>query len=88
MLANTKVKMSSRETSEQEYKKLFLGKTCNKEVSGSFALWLCKTMAMKCTIKVCCMCKVVFVLIRSTDFFWPFLLPSPLSITRFYILFE
>ena len=38
MLANTKVKMSSRETSEQEYKKLFLGKTCNKEVSGSFAL--------------------------------------------------
>ena len=38
MLANTKVKMSSRETSEQEYKKLFLSKTCNKEVSGSFAL--------------------------------------------------
>ena len=38
MLANTKVKMSSRETSEQEHKKLFLGKTCNKEVSGSFAL--------------------------------------------------
>ena len=27
-----------------------------------------------------------FLLIRPTDFFWPFSLPSPISITRFYIL--
>ena len=38
-----------------------------------------KTAAKKCTEKVCCTCKVVFH--RSPA------LPSPLSITRFYILF-
>ena len=38
--------------------------------------------------KVCCTCKVTFLLIRPiVVFFTPFSLPSPLSITRFYILF-
>ena len=39
--------------------------------------------------KVCCMCKVVILLIRSTDCFWLFSLSSTLSIIRliFYILF-
>ena len=32
------------------------------------------------------MCKVVILLTRSTDCFWPFSLSSPLSITRFYTL--
>ena len=36
--ANTEVKMSSREKSEQDHIQLFLRKTCNKEVSGSFVL--------------------------------------------------
>ena len=39
--------------------------------------------------KVCCTCKVAFLLIRPIVFFFlPFSLPSPLSIIRFYILFE
>ena len=40
--------------------------------------------------KVCCPCKVVFFFaIRPTVFFfWLFSLPSPLSITRFYICFR
>ena len=44
--------------------------------------------AKKCTKKVCCTCKVVFLLIRPIVVFSPFSLSSPLSITRFYILFE
>ena len=38
--------------------------------------------------KVCCTCKAAFLLIRPIVVFSPFSLPSPLSITRFYILFE
>ena len=38
--------------------------------------------------KVCYTCKVAFLLIRPIVFFLPFSLPLPLSITRFYILFE
>ena len=38
--------------------------------------------------KVCCTCKTAFLLIRPVVVFSPFSLPSPLSITRFYILFE
>ena len=38
--------------------------------------------------KVCCVCKVVFLLIRPIVVFSPFSLPSPLSKTWFYILFE
>ena len=37
---------------------------------------------------MCCTCKVAFLLIRPIVFFLPFSLPSPLSIIRFYILFE
>ena len=38
--------------------------------------------------KVCCTCKVGFLLIRPIVVFSPFSLPSPLRITLFYILFE
>ena len=39
--------------------------------------------------KVCCTCKVAFLLIRPIVVFHRSpALPSPLSITRFYILFE
>ena len=38
--------------------------------------------------KVYCTCKVAFLLIRPIVVFSPFSLPSPLSITWFYILFE
>ena len=39
--------------------------------------------------KVCCTCKVPFLLIRPiVVFHHSLVLPSPLSITRFYILFE
>ena len=39
--------------------------------------------------KVCCTCKVAFLLIRTNVVFHHSpTLPSPLSITRFYILFE
>ena len=38
---------------------------------------------MKCAKKVCCTCKVVFVIIRPT-----FSLPSPLSNAQFYVLFD
>ena len=34
---------------ELEHIQHFLHKTCNKELSGSFTLQSCKTMAKKCT---------------------------------------
>ena len=74
--------------SEQEHVRHFLHKTCNQEAFGSFTLQSCTTTAKKCTKKVCCTCKVAFLLIRPIFVFSPFSLPSPLSITRFYILFE
>ena len=77
-----KVKMrgSEKKKSEQETRKV---------QSGSFTLWSCKTTAEKCTKKVCCTCKVAFLLIRPIVVFPPFSGVSlPLSITRFYILFE
>ena len=49
-----------------------------------------KKRAKKCTRIVCCTCKVAFLLIIDLLLFFhrsP-ALPSPLSITRFYILFE
>ena len=45
-----------------------------------------KQWQKKCSKKVYCTCKVAFLLIRPIVFS-PFSLPSPLSITRFYILF-
>ena len=56
-----------------------------QEASGSFTLFSCKKMYTK---QMCCTCKVTFFLIRLIVAFSPFSLPSPLSITRFYILFE
>ena len=48
-----------------------------------------KTTAKKCTKKVCCTCKVAFLLIRPiVVFHCSPALPSPLNITRLYILFE
>ena len=90
MLAATRVKMSDskKKKSEQEHVRHFLHKTCNQEVSGRFTLQSCKTTAKKCTKKVCCTCKVTFLLIRPIAVFLPFSLLSPLSIIRFHILFE
>ena len=42
----------------------------------------------KCTKKVCCTCKVAFLLIRPIVVFQRWSLPSLLSITRFYVLLE
>ena len=78
----------SEKKSEQEHVRHFLHKTCKQEVSGRFTLQSCKTAAKKCTKKVCCTCKVACLLIRSIAVFLPFSLPWPLSIIRFYILFE
>ena len=38
--------------------------------------------------KVCCTFKIVFLLIRPVAVFSPFSWASPLSITRFYMLFH
>ena len=66
MLAATRVNVSdSEKRSEQEHVRHFLHKTCNQEVSGSFMLQSCETTAKKCTKKVCCTCKVAFLLIST-----------------------
>ena len=80
MLAATWVKMSdSRKKVNKNTYVHFLHKTCSQDVSGSFSLWSCKTSAKKCTKKVCCTCKVAFLLIRHIVVFSPFSLPSPLK---------
>ena len=43
------------ENKRQKHMQHFLPKTCNQDVSGSFTLQLCKTMAKKCT-KTCVFC--------------------------------
>ena len=43
-----------------------------KKVSGSFTLQSCKTAAKKCAKKVCCTCKVAFLLIIPIVVFSPF----------------
>ena len=56
-----KEKMSGSEKSEREHVRHFL----HKKVSGKkFTLQSCKTTAKKGTKKVCCTCKVPFLLIR------------------------
>ena len=65
---------------EQEHVQNFLHKTCKQEVSGSFTLKSCKKTAKKRTKKVCCTCKVTFLLIRSIAVLSPFFLPSPLKV--------
>ena len=63
MLAATKVKMSGgvkkKKVNRNTYN-IFLHKTCNEEVTGSFTFSSCKRKAKKCTKKVSCKCKVVF----------------------------
>ena len=82
MLAPTRVEMGDV--------RYFLHKICNH--AGSF--WKIHVQVhvvfvqKMYTKQMCCTCKVAFLLIRLTVAFSPFLLPSPLSITRFYILFE
>ena len=74
---------------ERQWKKKKSEQETRKVQSGSFTLWSCKTTAEKCTKKVCCTCKVAFLLIRPIVVFPPFSgIPLPLIITRFYILFE
>ena len=63
-----KEKMSGSEKSEREHVRHFH----HKKVSGSFTLQSCKTTAKKCTKKVCCTCKVAFLLIRPIVVFSPF----------------
>ena len=48
---------------------IFLHKTCNQEVSGSFTSQTCKTTTKKCTKKVCIKCKVAILLISRTVVF-------------------
>ena len=74
--------------SEQEHVRHFLHKRRSQEVSGSFSLSSCQVTVKKCTKKECCTCKVAFLLIRHIVVFSPFSLPSPVSISRFYILFK
>ena len=90
MLAATKVKICGSERKKKMSKNMYdiSSKTCNQDVSESFTLYSCKTKAEKCTKQVCCKCKVVFLLSRPIVVFSPFSFPSPLSMTRFYILFD
>ena len=59
-----------KKKSEKEHVQKFLHKTNNQEVSRSFTLKSCKTTAKKCTKKVCCACKVAFLLIRPIVVFF------------------
>ena len=59
-----------KKKSEKEHVPHFLHKTNNQEVSRSFTLKPCKTTAKKCTKKVCCSCKVAFLLIRPIVVFF------------------
>ena len=62
--------MTVKKKSEKEHIRQFLHKTNNQEVSRSFTLKSCKTTAKKCTKKVCCSCKVAFLLIRPIVVFF------------------
>ena len=87
MLAATKSKKSGRKKEgDQVHVRHFLHKTCNQEVSRSFTS--CKTTTRKCTKNVCWTCEVAFFGHRPIVAFSLFSLPSPLSISRLYILFE
>ena len=88
MLAATKVKMSGSEKQSEQEHKHFLHKACNLEVKGGFTS--CKTDGKEMYKKVCCTCKVVFLLIRSivVVFYRSRCLHLVFSTTRFYIFFE
>ena len=65
-----KMRIVSGQRGENERQRHFLHKTCNQEVSGSSTLQSDKTKAKKCTKKVCCTCKVAFLLIRTYSCFF------------------
>ena len=75
-MSGSEKKRGNENTYDISYIKMFV------EVSRCFT-------GKKCTKKVCCTFKVAFLLIRPTVVFHRSpALPSPLSIERFYILFE
>ena len=59
-----------------------------KRVTRKFYVVVVQNNGKEVYKKVCCTWKIAFLLIRPMIVFSPFSLPSPLSITRFYILFE
>ena len=75
MLVATKVNISGREKKIVNKKQVrhFLHKTFSQEVSGSFMLFSCKTTGKKSTKQVSCTCKVAFLLIRPSFFFFAIL---------------
>ena len=73
MLAATKVKMSGSQKNEQEHVRYFLHKACNQEVSRCSRAKQRQTLQMY--KKVCCTCKVAFLLIRPIVVFSPFSFP-------------
>ena len=79
---NGKGLLAGRETPKTPFRSL-------SKVKYAFSRRSSAVTAKKCTKKVCCACKVAFLLIRPIVVFHRSpALPSPLSITRFYILFE
>ena len=71
--------------SEREHVRHFL----HKKSFWKFCVVVVQNNGKEMYKKVCCTCKVAFLLIRPIVVFHRSLaLPSPLSITRFYILFE
>ena len=88
MRAGTKVKMRGSE--KRKVNKNTYDISSIKRITRKFLEVLrcgrAKQRQKKCTKKVCCTCKVAFLLIRPIVFS-PFSLPSSLSITRLYVLF-
>ena len=99
MLAATKMKMSGS-TEKKKKKKTYTQKntydvfSTRKRVTRNFLefsvhIVVVQNNGKEMYKKVCCTCKVAFLLIRPIVVFHRSpALPSPLSITRFYILFE
>ena len=87
MLAATRVKMSDK---EKKLNKNTSDISFMKRVTRMFHVVVVQNNAKEMyNEKVCCTCKVTFLLIRPiVVFFLPFSLRLPLSIIRFYILFE
>ena len=59
-----------------------------KRVTWEFQVAIVQNNGKEMYKKVCWRARLLFLLIRPIVVFSPFSLPSPLSITRFYILFE
>ena len=80
-------KKKKKKKSEQEHVRHFLHKTCNR---GSFWEFHFVVVQNMCVQKCAARANLLFWLIRPIvfGFFLPFSLPSPLSITQVYILFD